>query len=761
MSDFRAELLAAFTAEHREHLAAVRAALAAEDASGTLVLDAAALREVFRRAHSLKGAARAVDLPGLEALAHALEALLAAEMDGAAGGEARLGPARIALLHRGLDAIEAVAAAMAEGAPPPPVEPVLAALSAAPGPDAPPSPPPRPAPHAPRPAPDAAAPGSPATAPAPGFPGPAAHRPALEAAAPPAPPEAYLRVEAARVERLSAAMHGLQALIGRQDSTLGNLRGVEAELRALRRNWEGLRAALSPGPGLIPRLRGFEAALGEVTRRVAGLSRQGRANEDAIERAAAALAHEVEAVALVPAEGVLGPLAAAAREMAREAGREVAVRAEGLDTQAERRVLQALKDPVLHLLRNALGHGVPRDGQRAEIGLRVAATGGGLTVSVWDNGPGPDLAAIEAVAVRQGLLPARPPGAPPPPAEALLALVFEPGFSTAGSVDHLSGRGMGLSVVAEAAATLHGGAALRPRPGGGTEVVIALPPSTGRRSILLVEAGGQLLGLPGGHGLVTVGPVLRLDPAALSSAEGRPVARIGIEGAETLVPLLPLAALLGGAEEVPAAGPVRAVLLSRGAARLALVVTALRDARSFVVTELDTPGADPALLSGAALLEGDRLALVLRPDGLLDRGLREAMRPDAPRPTAAPERPRRHVLVVDDSLTTRTLERSILEAGGYRVSLAVDGLEALNSLRDPLASVDLVLADVEMPGMDGFGLVEAIRADPALAGLPVILMTSRDSPGDVQRGMELGASAYLTKQDFDQQTLLATIGQLI
>ncbi|MBB5694615.1 ATP-binding response regulator [Muricoccus pecuniae] len=751
MSDFRAELLAAFAAEHREHLAAIRAALAAEDVSGAVVLDAAALREVFRRAHSLKGAARAVDLPGLEALAHALEALLAAEMDGAAGGETRLGPARIALLHRGLDAIEAVAAAMAEGAPPPPLEPVLAALSATPGPDSLPPPPPRPAPDAPRPAPDA--------------PGPATQRPAPEPAAPAAPPEAYLRVEAARVERLSAAMHGLQALIGRQDSTLGGLRGVEAELRALRRNWEGLRAALSPAPALVPRLRGFEAALGEVTRRVAGLSRQGRANEDAIDRAAASLAHEVEAVALVPAEGVLGPLAAAAREMAREAGREVAVRAEGLDAQAERRVLQALKDPVLHLLRNALGHGAPRDGQRAEIGLRVAATGGGLTVNVWDNGPGPDLAAIEAVAVRQGLLPPRPPGAPPPPVEALLALVFEPGFSTAASVDHLSGRGMGLSVVAEAAAALHGGAALRPRPGGGTEVVIALPPSTGRRSLLLVEAGGQLLGLPGGHGLVTVGPVLRLDPAALSSAEGRPVARIGIEGAETLVPLLPLAALLGGAEEVPAAGPVGApvpaVLLSRGAARLALVVTALRDARSFVVTELDAPGADPALLSGAALLEGDRLALVLRPDGLLDRGLREAMRPGTPRPAAAPERPRRHVLVVDDSLTTRTLERSILEAGGYRVSLAVDGLEALNSLRDPLASVDLVLADVEMPGMDGFGLVEAIRADPALAGLPVILMTSRDSPGDVQRGMELGASAYLTKQGFDQQALLATIGQLI
>ncbi|HEY8610126.1 MAG TPA: response regulator [Roseomonas sp.] len=734
MSDFRAELLAAFAAEHREHLAAIRGALAAEDEAGAVTLDAPALREVFRRAHSLKGAARAVDLPALEQVAHRLESLLAHVVEEAAGGAARLAASRLALLHRGLDAIEAQAAAMAAGTPPPPVEAVLAALDAAPGT----VPPDRPEPGR--------------------VPAPESNTPA---AAPAAPPEGYLRVEATRVERLSAAMYGLKALIQRQDSTAAGLRGVEAELRALRRGWEGLRAALPADPDLAPRLRGFEAALGEVVRRVGGLSRQGGAMEAAMNRAATGLREEVEAIALVPAGTVLAPLAAAAREMAREAGREVTIRTEGMEAQAERRVLQALKDPVLHLLRNALGHGAPRDGRRAEIGLRVAATGGGLTVTVWDNGPGPDLPAIEATAIRQGLLPPRAPGTAPPTADSLLALVFEPGFSTAAAVDSLSGRGIGLSVVAEAAMALHGGAALRPGAKGGAEVVIALPPSTGRRSLLLLEAGGQVLGLPAGHGLVTVGPLLRLDRAALSTAEGRPVARLALDGGEALVPLVPLAPLLGQPEEATEEGSIPAVLLSRGGARLALVVSALRDARSLVVTEVDAPGLDTALIAGAALLEADQVALVLRPEGVLDRGLREAMRPGAIRPAAGPGHRQRHVLVVDDSLTTRTLERSILEGGGYRVTLAVDGVDALNSLRDPGTLVDLVLADVEMPRMDGFGLVEAIRADPALAGLPVILMTSRDSPGDVQRGMELGASAYLTKQGFDQQALLAAIGQLI
>jgi len=746
VSDFRAELMAAFAAEYREHLTAIRESLSREDASGGVTLDAAALREAFRRAHSLKGAARAVDLPGLEALAHAVEALLAAEMDAAAGGESRLPRSRLSLLHRGLDAIETQAAAMAEGVAPPNVAPVLALLGAAPW-------------EGSGEEPDATAEDPP--------PAPPQEEPERAPAPAPAHPEEYLRVEAVRVERLSAAMHGLRGLIQRGDSTAAGLRGVEAELRALRRGWEGLRAALPADPALAPRLRGFEAGLGEVARRLAALARDRRGVEDAMDRAAARLSEEVEAVALVPADTVLGPLAAAARRMAREAGRDATIRAEGMETQAERRILQALKDPVLHLLRNALGHGAPRDGRRAEIALRVAATEGGLTVTVADNGPGPDLTAIEAQAVRQGLLAPRAPGAAPPPEEALLALVFQPGFSTAAAVDTLSGRGMGLSVVAEAAMALHGGAALRRGPAGGAEVVIALPPSRGRRAVLLLEAGGQVLALPGGHGLVTVGPLLRIPADAMTTAEGRPVARLELGGAETLVPVVPLARLLGQAGsqagEIPD-GPLPAILLARGGARLALTVTALRDARNLVVSELDAPGLDTALISGAALLEGEAVALVLRPDGLLDRGLREAMRPA--RAAAAPAaesdaRRQRHVLVVDDSLTTRTLERSILEGGGYRVTLAVDGVEALNSLRAAGPLVDLVLADVEMPRMDGFGLLEAIRADPALSGLPVILMTSRDAPGDVQRGMELGASAYLTKQGFDQQGLLAAIGQLV
>jgi two-component system chemotaxis sensor kinase CheA len=164
------------------------------------------------------------------------------------------------------------------------------------------------------------------------------------------------------------------------------------------------------------------------------------------------------------------------------------------------------------------------------------------------------------------------------------------------------------------------------------------------------------------------------------------------------------------------------------------------------------------------ILSGDRPALVLDAEGLVARagevGIGAAPQPTGTRGTIA-QAPRSTILVVDDSITTRTLEKGILEAAGYRVVVCVDGQDALDRLRAGIEPVDLMVADVEMPRLDGFGLVKALRADEAFARLPIILMTSRGDAGDVARGLELGADAYLTKQTFDQRQLLDTIGQLL
>jgi two-component system chemotaxis sensor kinase CheA len=449
------------------------------------------------------------------------------------------------------------------------------------------------------------------------------------------------------------------------------------------------------------------------------------------------------------------------REIARKAGRDVHVRSTSLDIQVDRQVLQALKDPVMHLLRNAVSHGAepPHEriakgkSERAEVTLELASRGGRLVISIRDDGRGPDLARIQP----------RAPGHPPPMMDQLLALVFTPGFSTAGEVDRLSGRGIGLSVVAEAVRKLQGSVLLRPRYPYGTEVLLNVPFTAARQSLLLLEAEGRRLGLPA-H---AVERLLRLRADSLESVEGRPAARIEIGGQDVVVPVVALAALTGSpnAPLPTEAGHVKAVLVRHGSQTCALAVNAFHDVRTMLVSDVQAIGLNDTV-SGTVLMEDEMPALVLSPDRLIEHWIRNegslaAASPGFARWAQEEERQARTILVVDDSITTRTLEKSILEAQGYEVVLSVDGIDALHVLRSGEALIDLVIADVEMPRMDGFGLLQAIKNDPRLSALPVILMTSRADPEDVRRGLDLGASAYITKQKFDQRELLATIGQVL
>jgi two-component system chemotaxis sensor kinase CheA len=720
MNELRQELLAAFEVEHREHLEAIRAALLAAERGEPFEL-----RDAFRRAHSLKGAARAVDLPAVEERAHRLEACFARLGE----GDATLDAAMLDALRGELDGIEDEVAGLAaapgplpgQGEIPDPQPPSFEHGTA----------------EAAEPAPAAAAPRPPASA----------------AAA------EYLRLPTTQVEAVADAARLVAEALARQGGLAAGWRSVEAGLRGLRRNTATLRRADAAG-------RAMAADLDALVQQVARLGRDQRATAAAVEAASTALRQRVERLTLVPAETVLGSLAPMLRELVRESGRAASLEVAGLEVQADRAVLQALKDPVTHLLRNAVSHGLELPAERAaqgkpaegSIALRLATSGGMLRLSVSDDGPGPDLARIEATGVARGLLPPRRADQPPPPEDRLLALVFEPGFSTAATVDRLSGRGIGLSVVAEAMRRLRGTVSMRPRQPCGTEIELAVPLSAARQPVLLVEAAGQSWGLPGR----VVERLLRLRPDAVESVEGRPVLRIESGGRDVIVPVVNLGSLLGHVA-TPASGPLQAVLLRSGTRRLALVVEQLREVRTLDVESVDVTLAEAELVTGAVALEGEAPVVVLSPEALVSRWLRQ----EGPLAAAglglvaAEAALGATILVVDDSITTRTLEKSILEAQGFRVLLSVDGLDALNRLRSGDLLVDLVVADVEMPRMDGFALLQALKNDPRLAAIPVILMTSRADPEDVRRGLELGAGAYITKQKFDQRELLATIGQML
>jgi two-component system chemotaxis sensor kinase CheA len=739
VTDIRKQLLAAFEAEHREHLQAIRSAL---DHAGGGEID---LTDVFRRAHSLKGAARAVDLPAVEEVAHQLEALFSQVLD----GQQTLDASTIATVRQNLDLIEDLVANVLK---PPELQTPPAPMSK--------SVPLEPEPTAPKT--DAPAPADTGTG-------------------------SYLRVSAEQMEELSDSMHQLLAELQADEGIDDTLRQIELDVRGLRRSWDQLHAQInalnsstqqSPSgtnsrnsPSFAPRLRDFDQGLKALFRRLSALSRDRRQSSWSIEQAARQVRDNIDRVSLVSAETVFGGFGHMVREIARKAGRDVHVRSIGLDIQVDRQVLQALKDPVMHLLRNAVSHGTepPEERatkgkpERAEVTLELASRGGRLVISIRDDGRGPNLARIEQVAVERGLLQPRDPGHPPPMMDQLLSLVFTPGFSTAGEVDRLSGRGMGLSVVAEAVRKLQGSVLLRPRFPYGTEVLLNVPFTAARQPLLLLEAEERMFGLPS-H---AVERLLRLPAKTLETVEGRPTARIEIGGQDVIVPVVALAALTGSpnAPLPTEAGHVKAVLVRHGSRTCALAVNAFHDVRTMLVSDIQAIGLGE-LVSGTILLENELPALVLSPDKLVEHWVRNEGKLAAgglglTRWAPDEERRARTILVVDDSITTRTLEKSILEAQGYEILLSVDGIDALHVLRSGEAIVDLVIADVEMPRMDGFGLLQAIKNDPRLSTLPVILMTSRADPEDVRKGLDLGASAYITKQKFDQRELLATIGQVL
>jgi two-component system chemotaxis sensor kinase CheA len=738
-TDIRQLLLAAFDVEHREHVAAIRDALRATDPDWN---------DVFRRAHSLKGASRAVDLPEVEAVAHRLESLFERVRNGALVLDWNISSA-VALA---LDRIETYVAGLEGGAGPPMPGDALTALDEClgrhPGQAV--------APAAPAPAPVAVAP-----VPAEPAPAPAPAKPPERPTDPAEPAAAFLRVPAETVTALLRASADLSTALAAKASAAEGMGRIAGAVRDLRVKAEALVAAQAD-----PALRALTASLASLAREATDYARRQAAALNAVEGAAVRVRTETERLALVPAETVLGPLARTIRDTAREEGRDLDLAVIGLDLPVERATLQALKDPLLHALRNAVSHAWQPAPVRMAAGkpgplgltLEVSLRGGRLRVAVHDDGPGPDLTRIAATARARGLLAEEAPADP----ETLLRLVFEPGFSTAEAVDTLSGRGYGLSVAADAARALQGTVRLEPRTPAGTTLAFSLPLSAARRSLLLVEAGGHTCALPS----ASVERLVRTPRANLTQAMGRPMLPPERASDEAL-PLTDLAGLLGGVPETEAMR-LTAVVLRIDGGRVAIAVDRLSDVRSLLVLPAPEIGGDSDLIAGTAILPGDVPVLVLDPDGLARRAggagtIAQAPRSD-PIPVPGPGgrgAARATILVVDDSITTRTLEKGILEAAGYRVVVCVDGQDALDRLRAEVERVDLVLADVEMPRLDGFGLVRALRADDRFARLPTVLMTSRGDPEDVARGLELGADAYLTKQTFDQRKLLETIGQLL
>jgi two-component system chemotaxis sensor kinase CheA len=705
-ADIRAQLLATFRAEAEEHLQAITGHLLVLDRGLPAEEAGRAADAAFREVHTLKGAARSVGLMAVEALCQASEAVLSR----VTRGELELSRSMVTHLQ---EVVDGVAHLLAGSQPPVAPHEVIEALERA------------------------------AAAPAP------VALPAMPT--PPAKAADDLPAGGARpIDSIRVATAKLDALFRRAEELLVPKLAAEERVREGR----ALAEAVARGGTALAEEPARRALEGRVRELLGHLV----LDLKAISRAVDDVGDELRRVRLTPAGGVLELFPRMVHDLARERGKEIEWVARGADLEVDRRVLEAIKEPLIHLVRNAIDHGIePPDARagkpaRGRVAVNVVPLEGGrIEVDVVDDGGGIDVARVRAAAVRVHLL--GPEEADALTDERALELVYRSGLSTSPVITELSGHGLGLAIVKERVERLGGQIRIETRVGAGTTVRMILPATIATFQGLLVRAWGGSFLLP----MEAVARAIRLAPDELRCIQGRETVRWNGDA----LSVAHLGGLLGLPEPAPpteAGGRMLCVVVEAGTERAALAVDEILGNRDVLVKEFGLPLVRVRNVAGAGLLGTGQVALILRPSDLV-RSIRET-----PRAPTTPERARETrrqatILVVDDSITTRTMEKNLLEAVGYQVRVASDGIDAWTQLKSE--AIDLVVSDVDMPRLDGFELTARIRADQALTDLPVVLVTALESREDKERGIEVGANAYVIKSSFDQSNLLEIIRRLI
>jgi two-component system chemotaxis sensor kinase CheA len=759
-------LLATFKVEAQEHIQTIASAFVELENAATQEARSGLLDATLRAAHSLKGAARAVDASDIEALCQPLESVLAALKRGHLVGSAEL----FDLLHRATHALANSLQALSAGtkaARDPALTDLIHSLHVAATARV---PPPQSAP----------AQSAPAPAPTPTPAVPSMTEAAASAAA------STVRVAASTLDavllqaeellpvKLAAAQHAakLRELYGAHAEWKKRWARLRPNVRAIRQAIETAAEDKTRTPPLshfedvsefLEWNQQFVGALGTQLLTLAAAA-------DVSERSTAVLVDdlldEMKKLVMQPFSTVLDLFPRLVRELAREQRKDVELVMRGQEMEIDRRILEQMKDPLIHLIRNCLDHGIEAPAARllkgkparGTIKIAVSAkSGGSLELLVGDDGAGIALREVKAAARRLRVLPADA-------AEALadsdaVPLVFHSGLSTAPIITDLSGRGLGLAIVKEKVEKLNGTISVETSPGDGTIFRIVLPATLARFRGVLVRAGEYRFALPAGN----VERALRFKRTDIKTVENRET--LELRG-ETLS-VVRLSTVLELAHKNAADSPptLSAVILSCTDQRMVFLVDEVLGEQEILVKALGKQLARLPHVAGATILSTGQVVPVLNVQELM----KSAVRVSGAGATSAAASPvassagtsgsQRSVLVAEDSITSRDLLKNILEAAGYRVTTAVDGIDAFTQLRS--GTFDLVVSDVDMPRLNGLDLTARIRADRHLSELPVVLVTSLDSRTDRERGIEVGADAYIIKSSFDQTNLLQVLQQLL
>ena len=722
-----ADLVPLFAEEARDRLARLSATLSRLDE------DRAALAEARRELHTLKGAGRMLQIAPLSELCHAAEELLAEPRPGlgrrlvrvadrlsamveqvAAGHEPERDPELLAML----EAPAGVPSEPAEGVADP--DPAHSVVAAAPAADSPPA------------ASGPTAATSPTPPPAPSSSG-ASSGPS--SGIPPERRGAELQLDATSLDALAERATQVRLL------ALG-VRPVVDRLYELAQLAEGGLREAQPTQvlaGLATMLRCLAIEVEGRERRLV------RTADEQIDR--------ILTLQLQPLRDKLQSLARSGRDLGRSLGREIDVEVAGEEVRLDRRIVRELEESLIHLVRNAVDHGIEAPAARVAAGkppigrLRIAAASEASRVrlSIEDDGAGVDPETVRAQAIAAGLVSETEGRALP--REAIWRFLFSPGFSTRNVISDISDRSVGLDVVSVAASRTGGEVFFHSNPGKGTRVEIVVPVARRGEAILVLRVGGLKLGLPASSARRTT----HIDPATVIERDGRLIAKVSSKSApDRLVHFVPLGRLCGRAD-------AEGRLLVEGMASgqpFAVSVDDILGEEEVLVRPLARAAAADLAVEGVALLASGEPIGVLAPGALAERSL--AHQPVVPRP--APTLRRVRVLLVDDSLVTREMERRLLEDAGFAVRAVADGHEALSSLSEE--SFDCVVTDIEMPGMNGLELTARLRSLENFAHLPIVVVSTRDRSEDRLRGLQAGADAYLAKQSLDAGELVELVRRL-
>lgn len=764
--EFLKRLLAMFRVEADEHLAAMSSGLIELEKAPASEQRAGIVEKIFREAHSLKGAARTVKLGEIESVCHSLESVFA-ELK---SNRVAASPALFDLLHQALDTLGGLLAPDAQTkmeAQKPRIAALIRQLELAlkglpPSQMKPPRVPP---------------PQEISSVPV---------EPAAVASAGESLPATSLGSGMVRVDtiKLGSVMRQTEELLVPR-LALGRRVKELRETGTLLAGWKKERDKIQPGLRLMERLlkhtgkgngavkgqRGAAKVLEHLEAENVFLKKLGDRLER-LERSAVRdhrtmsvmvdnLLQDVKEMHMLPFSSLFEMFPRLARELARDQGKQLELLIHGDKIEVDRRILEEMKDPFIHLLRNCIDHGLEKPPVREQKGktahgtIAVAITqkdSGKIEILFADDGAGVDVAKVKAAAVRMGIISAEELGKLDE--QEALALIFRSGVSTSPIVTDLSGRGLGLAIVREKVEHLGGTVALDTHPDAGTTIRIVLPLTFATFRGVLVRAGGQLFVIP----VTSVERVARVARKDILTVENRETVPLGGQ----VVSLVQLGNALGMPQKDAAGEPAdnaQVVVMSVGPARIAFQVDEILGEREVLVKALGRQLVRARNIAGATVLGGGRVVPVLNVPDLMKSAVKLTASPLIPAASGPAEAQKRSILVVEDSIISRALIKNILESAGYTVATAVDGLDAYTLLKT--AAFDLVVSDVEMPRMNGFDLTAKIRSDRQLSELPVVLVTALESREHRERGIDVGANAYVIKSSFDQSNLLGVIRQLI